>query len=140
MTYLNFSKAATMAALFIITSCIFDAPNDQFYRTRWTTSEAPFEGLIIEFKCDGYISASSEYDSCMLLGRYEPSGNEAYFTDLYVCYDSYTIVIEEAHLSENNMIINWHISDTSADYAECLTGTYTTGISYTTSFHLVTQP
>ena len=75
MTYLNFSKAATMAALFIISSCIFDAPNDQFYRTRWTTSEAPFEGLIIEFKCDGYISASSEYDSCMLLGRYEPSGN-----------------------------------------------------------------
>ena len=82
-----------MAALFFISSCIFEAPHDQFYRTRWTTSEAPLAGLIIEFECEGYISASSDYDSCKLLGKYSPCGNKAYFTDLYVCSDSWCNVV-----------------------------------------------
>lgn len=138
MKGLDFSKAAMMmAALFFISSCIFEAPHDQFYRTRWTTSEAPLAGLIIEFECEGYISASSDYDSCKLLGKYSPCGDKAYFTDLYVCSDSCTIVIEEAHLSGKTLLINWHISDIRSDYIGRLAGSNSTGIPHTTGFHLM---
>ena len=126
-----------MAALFFISSCIFDAPNDQFYRTRWTTSEEPLSGLIIEFKCDGYISANSESDSCMLLGKYEPDKTIAYFTDLYVCYDSCTIIIEQAELSKDNLFISWHITAFTDDNIDSLDETYTLGTSYTTRFQLL---
>lgn len=138
MKVLEFSKAAIMmAALFFISSCIFEAPHDQFYRTRWTTSEAPLAGLIIEFECEGYISASSDYDSCKLLGKYSPCGNKAYFTDLYVCSDSCTFIIEEAHLSDKSLIITWHISEISSDYIGRHMDSYSTGTPHTTGFHLM---
>lgn len=135
----NFSKAAIMAALFFTTSCIFDAPNDQFYRTLWTTSETPLEGLMIEFKCEGYISAGTETDSCGLLGTYHPNGAMVCFSNLNVYFDTYTIAIDEAHRSDNIMIISWRFIEISPEAAQVLKEAYTTDISYTTAFNLVTR-
>lgn len=135
----NFSKAATMAALFFTTSCIFDAPDDQFYRTLWTTDETPLEGLMIEFKCEGYISASTETDSCGLLGTYHPNGATACFSNLNVYFDTYTIAIDEAQRSKDIMLISWHFIEISPEAEFAHDEAYARGISYTTSFNLVTR-
>ena len=135
----NFNKAAIVAALFFTSSCIFDAPNDQFYRTLWTTSEAPLSGLTIEFKCEGYISASTETDSCGLLGTYHPNGATACFSNLNVYFDTYTIAIDEAHRSNDIMLISWRFIEISSEAELAQEGAYSTGISYTTAFNLVTH-
>ena len=135
----NFSKAAIVAALFFTSSCIFDAPDDQFYRTLWTTSEEPLSGLTIEFKCEGYISASTETDSCGLLGRYFPNGCTTCFSNLNVYFDTYTIAIDEAQRNYDTMLISWRITEMSSEAVGILNGGYTSGISYTTGFQLVTR-
>ena len=135
----NFSKAAIVAALFFTSSCIFDAPNDQFYRTLWTTSEAPLSGLIIEFKCEGYISANTESDSCSLLGNYYPCGSDVSFSNLNVYFDTYTIALDEAQRSKDSLFISWRITELSSAAEQFLNG-YTAGIAYTTGFQRVTLP
>lgn len=138
MQNINFCKAAMLAALFFISSCIFDAPNDKFYRTCWTTSEAPLTGLIIEFECDGYISARTETDSCGLLGTYDPCGATACFSNLNVFFDTYTIALDAAHRNNDTMIISWHFTEISPKARQVMAEGFATGISYTTEFDLVT--
>lgn len=98
-----------LAATFICTSCIFDRPaGDEFYRTLWSSSESPFEELTIEFLCGGKISAQAN-NGAGSFGTYSPDGSTAYFTDLHLILDQGTILIEEAHRTDNDqLMISWH--------------------------------
>ena len=82
------------AAVLLTTSCIFDSPNDQFYRTLWVSEEAPFseigqtsDGRItIEFLCGGSISVTAT-GAAGSYGSYQTFGNTAYFVGLTLtCY------------------------------------------------------
>ena len=77
----------------ILSSCIYDSPNDNFYRTLWVSEEAPFseighttEGRItLEFLCGGSISVTAT-GATGSYGTYQPYGNTAYFAGLTLTY------------------------------------------------------
>ena len=131
-----------MAAALSATSCIYDTPDgDHFFRTLWTSSEAPFENLTIEFLCGGNISAKAD-NAAGSYGSYQPSGETAWFTGLHlildnspasdaIAYDSSQteeqdrtettreglIIIEEAHRTNDILLISWHYSGSSVTHS-----------------------
>ena len=131
-----------MAAALSATSCIYDSPDcDHFFRTLWTSSEAPFENLTIEFLCGGNISAKAD-NAAGSYGSYQPSGETAWFTGLHlildnspasdaIAYDSSQteeqdrtettreglIIIEEAHRTNDILLISWHYSGSSVTHS-----------------------
>ena len=131
-----------MAAALSATSCIYDTPDgDHFFRTLWTSSEAPFENLTIEFRCGGNISAKAD-NAAGSYGSYQPSGETAWFTGLHlildnspasdaIAYDSSQteeqdrtettreglIIIEEAHRTNDILLISWHYSGSSVTHS-----------------------
>lgn len=124
-----------MAAALSATSCIYDTPDgDHFFRTLWTSSEAPFENLTIEFLCGGNISAKAD-NAAGSYGSYQPSGKTAWFTGLHLILENSPasdaiaddssqteeqdrtettreglIIIEEAHRTDDLLTIIWHHS------------------------------
>lgn len=133
-----------MAAALSATSCIYDTPDgDHFFRTLWTSSEAPFENLTIEFLCGGNITAKAD-NAIGSYGSYEPSGTTARFTGLRLILDDYSeydssataddasqaegqdglestsegiIIIEEAYRTDDILLISWHYSDSSTSHS-----------------------
>ena len=78
----------------ILSSCIYDSPNDNFYRTLWVSEEPPFSELsqpsdgriTIEFLCGGSISVTAT-GAAGSYGTYQTFGNTAYFVGLTLtCY------------------------------------------------------
>lgn len=131
-----------MAAALSATSCIYDTPDgDRFFRTLWTSSEAPFENLTIEFLCGGNISAKAD-NAAGSYGSYQPSGETAWFTGLHLILDNSPasdaiaddssqteeqdrtettreglIIIEEAHRTNDILLISWHYSGSSVTHS-----------------------
>ena len=76
-----------------LSSCIYDSPNDNFYRTLWVSEELPFSELgelsdgriTIEFLCGGSISVTAA-GAAGSYGTYQPYGNTAYFAGLTLTY------------------------------------------------------
>ena len=126
-----------MAAFFFATSCIYDAPDDRFYRTLWTTEESPLEGLTIEFLCGNGISAQSESAASGSYGSYETHELTAYFTGLSITYDAFTAIIEEAHRTDDLLLISWHVAEPLSASQMKMAGRpdVSTGVSYTTRLH-----
>ena len=99
--------AILLAATLILTSsCIYDAPNDRFYRTLWVCEEPPFnnaeavstygleEGgdnlsdggrLTVEFLCDGKVTVTAT-GAVGSYGSYDTYGTTAYFAGLELSY------------------------------------------------------
>ena len=131
-----------MAAALSATSCIYDTPvGDRFFRTLWTSSEAPFENLTIEFLCGGNISAKAD-NAAGSYGSYQPSGETAWFTGLHLILDNSPasdaiaddssqteeqdrtettreglIIIEEAHRTNDILLISWHYSGSTVTHS-----------------------
>ena len=107
------------ATLILTTSCIYDAPNDRFYRTLWVCEEAPLESLTVEFLCGGSVSAIAPH-AIGSYGTYDTQGNTAYFIDLRLSNYSdsapRTIILEEAHRSNDQLLLCWHYSDSPVSY------------------------
>ena len=112
--------AVLLAATLILTSsCIFEAPNDRFYRTLWVCEEAPLESLTVEFLCGGSVSAIAPH-AIGSYGTYDTQGNTAYFIDLRLSnyHDSapQTIILEEAHRTDDLLLLSWHFAGSSVSY------------------------
>ena len=112
--------AVLLAATLILTSsCIFDAPNDRFYRTLWVCEEAPLESLTIEFLCGGSVCTIAPH-AIGSYGTYDTQGNTAYFIDLRLSnyHDSapQTIILEEAHRTDDLLLLSWHFAGSSVSY------------------------
>lgn len=123
----------------LMQSCIYDAPDDRFYRTLWTTEEPPFgdslaamaEGntsnesdgrLTIEFLCGGTVSVTAT-GAVGTIGTYDTYGETAYFANLRLNYqsgmrgsDPIVIILEEAHRTDDLMLISWHVSGSDTSY------------------------
>ena len=82
-----------LSMICILSSCIYDSPNDNFYRTLWVSEEAPFSELgqtsdgriTIEFLCGGSISVTAT-GAAGSYGTYQTFGNTAYFAGLTLTY------------------------------------------------------
>ena len=140
-----------------ITSCIFDSPNDRFYRTLWVSGEAPFSNpvetaffgdedshgpdfsgsdggsgfssdpltrgtLTIEFLCGSNVRVTAT-GAVGSYGTYDHHGTTAYFSGLHLTYHSgipdttaAVIILEEAHRTDDLLLINWHYSGSAVSY------------------------
>ena len=123
-----------------LSSCIYDSKNDNFYRTLWVSKEAPFgevgqtsDGRItLEFLCGGSISVTAT-GAAGSYGKYQSYGNTAYFAGLTLTYysdaatiistysegednDSAKIVIEEAHRTDDLLLVSWHRDGSPISY------------------------
>lgn len=144
-----------LTSILLLTSCIYDAPGDRFYRTLWTSSEATFytagtndatdigtdiatevstagstdigtaagitpHGLTLEFLCGGSVCVYST-GAVGSYGTYDTHGTTAYFTDLRLTYHNNgtptVIIIEEAHRTDDLLLISWHYSGSATSYS-----------------------
>ena len=107
------------ATLILTSSCIYDAPNDRFYRTLWVCEEAPLESLTVEFLCGGSVCTIAPH-AIGSYGTYDTQGNTAYFIDLRLSNYSdsapRTIILEKAHRSNDQLLLSWHYSDSPVSY------------------------
>lgn len=108
--------ASLLATAFTITSCIYESPvDDEFYRTLWSSSEAPFEEFTLEFLCNGSITAQAS-NAAGSFGTYEHEGFTAYFTGLRLTMNDSTILIREAHRTGDTLTVIWHFGDSGTSY------------------------
>ena len=144
-----------LTSILLLTSCIYDAPGDRFYRTLWTSSEATFytavtndatdigtdiatevstagstdigtaagitpHRLTLEFLCGGSVCVYAT-GAVGSYGTYDTHGTTAYFTDLRLTYHNNgtptVIIIEEAHRTDNLLLISWHYSGSATSYS-----------------------
>ena len=126
-----------------LSSCIYDSPNDRFYRTLWISEESPFnnaeavatygledggdnlsnEGrLTLEFLCDGNITVTAT-GAVGSYGTYDTYGTSAYFASLELSYytgdsgtDRIVIILEEAHRTTDLLLLSWHFAGSSISY------------------------
>lgn len=123
---------------FLLSSCIYDSPEgDDFYRTLWTSDEPPLGSITLEFLCEGNVCIISE---CGVgsYGKYETFDQTAYFSSLRMKYyinringltdedinhlektpeGLVTIVLEEAHRTDDLLLISWHFADSAISYS-----------------------
>ena len=154
----NHSPKAAMvplvAALFFTTSCVYNVPLDHFCKTAWTTSENPLSGLTLSFLNYGQIAAqiSSEAEGSLennmgqldleseeSFGMYEVYDMTAYFVSLQISYAGYTVVIEEAHRTDDLLLITWHIAESFYGTGAGPEGFDTPGISFSTRLYRITE-
>lgn len=144
-----------LTSILLLTSCIYDAPGDRFYRTLWTSSEATFytavtndatdigtdivtevstagdtdigtaaditpHRLTLEFLCGGSVCVYAT-GAVGSYGTYDTHGTTAYFTDLRLTYHNNgtptVIIIEEAHRTDDLLLISWHYSGSATSYS-----------------------
>ena len=106
-----------------ITSCIYDAPGDEFYRTLWTGTDNTLGKVTVEFLCGGHICIKSQ-DAAGSYGVYESDGLAASFEGVSLRYGSATslerattgpslVIIEEAHRNGDTITLFWHLEGSS---------------------------
>ena len=126
-----------------LSSCIYDSPNDRFYRTLWISEESPFNNseavatygledgsdnlsnggrLTLEFLCDGNITVTAT-GAVGSYGTYDTYGTSAYFASLELSYyingsdtDRIVIILEEAHRTNDLLLLSWHFAGSSVSY------------------------
>lgn len=104
-------KAATiiciMAAL-ILSSCIYEAPGDRFYRTLWESDpDTPFGTVTLEFLCGGQVAVSAP--GCIgSFGRYIPSGTSATIDGLSLTVDGIEAAITHAVRNGDSLTLTWY--------------------------------
>ena len=112
-----------LSVTLLTTSCIFDAPDDTFYRTLWVCKEPPLEALTIEFLCGSSVSATAPRATGSY-GTYDPHGNTVIFANLrlnsYLDSTPLVIILEEAHRTDDLLLLNWHYSDSPVSYTSRL--------------------
>lgn len=105
--------------LFILgtaTSCIFDGPNDRFYRTLWKSDEVPLgpfsaNELILEFLCGQNISIKTDTDALTGYGTYESDGQTAVFHNLTLTLADQTITFIDGYKSDETLFLRWRTED-----------------------------
>lgn len=131
----------------LATSCIFDAPGDDFYRTLWKSEEVsrgPIEvsSISLEFQCNGgalinLISFSDEsLDSIespdsgqsvqaakitrTITGTYFPDGSRVVFDRLSTVVQGNEVTFTEAHRSGDTLFLLWNIENSEAQFTTVL--------------------
>lgn len=131
----------------LATSCIFDAPGDDFYRTLWKSeevSQGPIEAssISLEFLCNGgvlikLISLPDEdLDSTenlsfgqsrqaykitrSITGTYTPDGSRVVFDRLSTTILGYNVSFLEAHRSGDTLFLLWNLANSATPFTTVL--------------------
>ena len=105
-----------MAAALMNTSCIYEAPGDEFYRTLWESDEVPLEPfhveeITLEFLCGNYISLKTYGSTITNYGTYSCNDQTAVFQDLTLELEGHTITFIDAQISGNTLFLHWLTED-----------------------------
>lgn len=103
---------AAFISLTVFSSCIFEAPGDNFYRTLWSSSRVPLgplyaDALTLEFLCGERVTIK---DSCGIIiahGTYSPDGNVAALEEVTAVINEVTIYFVEAHRNSDTLFLLW---------------------------------
>lgn len=103
---------ASLVAMTLTTSCIYEAPGDDFYRTMWNSSEVPLgpidiEELTLEFLCGDKVTIKDQDGIIIAHGTYAPDHHTAVFTGLTTVIDGLTVTFIEAHLDHDILFLLW---------------------------------
>lgn len=114
-----------MTAAFMNTSCIFDAPGDEFYRTLWESDEAPLgpfqvEEMTIEFLCENYICLKTDSSTITSYGTYSSNDQTAVFQDLTLELEGHTITFIDAQLSGSTLFLRWRIENSVSPFTTAM--------------------
>ncbi len=108
----RFIAAMTFAAIALGTSsCIYDAPGDNFYRTLWKSSPealGPFStgALTVEFLCDNMVTIK-DGNRIIAYGNYTSDADVATFSGLHAVLEGYEITFIEAHRNGDTLFLLW---------------------------------
>lgn len=119
MKRIDFRCLATLpivAAAFTGTSCIFEAPGDEFYRTLWISEEVPLgpfevDELTLEFLCENGISLKTDNSTIISYGTYDSNEQTAVFHDLTMDLQGLTITFIDAQLSGQTLFLRWRVEN-----------------------------
>lgn len=101
----SISLVPAVITAFILTSCIYDAPGDRFYRTLWKSQDPVFGTITLDFLCDGAIavkSTSAQFDD---YGTYQSDGLSASLMDLSLIIDDTLYQLKEAYRNEDILFL-----------------------------------
>ncbi len=107
-----------MAVALSSTSCIYDAPDDIFFRTLWESdkeSDTPGEisDITLEFLCSNAISIKTGNSKIVNYGTYDCNRQTAVFYDLSMEIGNETITFIDAYRSGDTLELRWHSNSSS---------------------------
>lgn len=100
------------ASAALATSCIYESPDDEFYRTLWKADENPFGSITLDFLCGGQVSLNAENALFDDYGTYTSSGMTATLKDLFLIVNDKSYIIEEAVRNGDQLYLHWHPANT----------------------------
>ncbi len=100
------------------TSCIYDSPDDYFFRTLWESdenSDVPGEvnGMTLEFLCANAISIKTDNSTIVNYGTYDSNRRTATLHDLTLEIGDETITFIDANRSGDLLQLRWHSNNSS---------------------------
>lgn len=114
----NVTILSLLATMLTFTSCIFDAPNDRFFRTLWECDQDPLDTfeikeITLEFLCNNYVSLKTDNSTIVNYGTYESDCKNVTFQGLTLRADGHIITFIDAQLSGDNLYLQWTIDDST---------------------------
>lgn len=109
--------ALGVMAVFGMNSCIFESDlNDRFCRTLWECTEVPLgpfqaDELELEFMCGGTVRLQSNALPSPIYGTYETDGENAFFQNLTIEIEGYTVTFIDASVSGDTLFLRWRIEN-----------------------------
>ena len=104
-----------MAIALTSTSCIYESPDDYFFRTLWESDEdSDGPGMTLEFLCANAISIKTDNSTIVNYGTYDSNRRTATLHDLTLEIGDETITFKDAHRSGDLLQLRWH-SDNSSE-------------------------
>ena len=109
--------ALGVMAVFGMNSCIYESDlNDRFFRTLWECTEVPLgpfqaDELELEFMCGGTVRLQSDALPSPIYGTYETDGENAFFQNLTIEIEGYTVTFIDASVSGDTLFLRWRIEN-----------------------------
>lgn len=118
-----------LAVPVLVTSCIYDAPGDKFYRTLWTSDEVPLgpfdvSSLTLEFLCNGEASVTLTNKSRQITGysygTYSPHGLTAALEGMSIKINDLEFTFFEAYRDGDILMLSWKVENLSYQFTTAL--------------------
>jgi hypothetical protein len=105
-----------MATALTATSCIFEEPDDRFYRTLWESTDMPLgpfeiDELTLEFLCGQSVSLKTDSNTIIAHGTYSCDDQTAIFSGLIVELDGHIITFIDAERHGDTLFLRWRIEN-----------------------------